>query len=85
MASLAVSEKVKIKPSRRQHKENERDCRTTVQQLVFSVPQIVLKITSYKRKEQVKKTQRKTVSFEDQDQKGKELEENLGQENLSGE
>ena len=32
MASLTVSEKVKIMPSRRQHKENERDCRTIVQQ-----------------------------------------------------
>ena len=27
MASLTISEKVRIKPSRRQHKENERDCR----------------------------------------------------------
>ena len=41
--------------------------------------------TSYKRKEQVKGTQRKTVTFEDQDQKGEDLEQNLGQENLSGE
>ena len=31
MALLTVSEKVRIKPSRRQHKENERDCRTIVQ------------------------------------------------------
>ena len=31
MASLAISEKVKIMPSRRQHKEIERDCRTIVQ------------------------------------------------------
>ena len=31
MASLKVSEKVKIMPSRRQRKENERDCRTIVQ------------------------------------------------------
>ena len=38
MASLTVCEKVKIMPSRRQHKENERDCRTTVQQLVSSIP-----------------------------------------------
>ena len=30
VASLTVSEKVKIMPSRRQHKENERDCRTIV-------------------------------------------------------
>ena len=36
VASLTVSEKVKIMPSRRQHKENERDCRTIVQQLVSS-------------------------------------------------
>ena len=38
VASLTVSEKVKIMPSRRQHKENERDCRTIVQQLVSSKP-----------------------------------------------
>ena len=37
MASVTVSEKVKIMPSRRQHKENERDCRTIVQQLVSSI------------------------------------------------
>ena len=30
VASLTVSEKVKIMPSRRQHEENERDCRTIV-------------------------------------------------------
>ena len=41
--------------------------------------------TSYKRKEQVKDTQRKTVTFEDQDQKGQKVEQNLGQESLSGE
>ena len=34
MTSLAVSEKVRIKPMRRQRKEIERDCRTKVQQLV---------------------------------------------------
>ena len=38
MASLTVSEKVKIMPSIRQHKDNERDCRTIVQQLVSSRP-----------------------------------------------
>ena len=37
-ASLTVREKVKIMPSRRQHEENERDCRTIVQQLVSSIP-----------------------------------------------
>ena len=42
MASLAVREKVKVMPSRRQHKENERDFKTVVQQLVFSIPQSVL-------------------------------------------
>ena len=40
--------------------------------------------TSYKRKVQVKGTQRKTVTFEDQDQKVEEVEQNLGQESLSG-
>ena len=83
-ASLTVSEKKKIMPSGRQQ-ENERDCRTIVQQLVSSIPQNVLTSTSYKRKEQVKGTQRKTVTFQDQDQKGEEVEQNLGQENLSGE
>ena len=38
VASLTVSEKVKIMPSRRQHEKNERDCRTIVQQLVSSIP-----------------------------------------------
>ena len=38
VASMTFSEKVKIMPSRRQHKENERDCRTIVQQLVSSIP-----------------------------------------------
>ena len=85
MASLTVGEKIKIKPSRHQHKKNERDCRTIVQQLVSSIPQSVLTSTSYKRKEQVKETQRKTVTFVDQDQKGEEVEQNLGQKSLSGE
>ena len=52
VASLTVSEKVKIKPSRRQHEENERDCRTIVQQLVSSIPHEILTSTSYGRKEQ---------------------------------
>ena len=85
MASLTVSEKVKIRPSRGQHKEDERDCRTRVQQIKFSIPQKVLTSTSYKQKEQVKGRERKTVFFEDQDQKGEEVEQNLGQESLSGE
>ena len=55
VASLTVSEKVKIMPSRRQHKENERDCRTIVQQLVSSIPHEVLTSTSYRRKEQMRK------------------------------
>ena len=33
----------------------------------------------------MKGTQRKTVNFEDQDQKSKEVEKNLEQEKLSGE
>ena len=85
ISSLTFSEKIKIKPSRCHHKENERDCRTIVQQLVSSIPQNVLTSTSYKRKEKVKGTQRKTVTFEDQDQKGEDVEQNLGQESLSGE
>ena len=85
MASVTVSEKVNIKPSRRQHKENERNCRTIVHQLVYSIPKNVLTSTSSKRKEQVKGTQKKTVTFEDQGQKGEEDEQNLGQESLSGE
>ena len=85
MASLTVSEKVKIRPSRRQHKENESDCRTIVQQLVSSIPQNVLTSTSSKRKEQGNGTQKKTVTFENQNQRGEEVEQNLGQENLSGE
>ena len=78
MALLTDSEKLKITPSRRQHKEIERDCRTIVQQLASSIPQNVLTSTSYKRKEQVKGTQSKTVTFEDQDQKGEEVEQILG-------
>ena len=41
-----VTRDVKIMPSRRQHKEIERDCRTIVQQLVSSIPQNVLTSTS---------------------------------------
>ena len=81
MESLTVSEKEKIMPSRRQHKKNERDCSTIIssyQQLVSSIPQNVLKSTSYKRKDQVKGTQKKTVTFKDQDQWGEEVEQNLG-------
>ena len=50
VASLTVSEKVMFMPSRRQHKENGRDCRTIVQQLVSSIPHEILTSTSYKQK-----------------------------------
>ena len=50
MASLTVSEKIRIKPSRNQHQENERDCRTVAQQLVSSIHQSVLLKTSYENK-----------------------------------
>ena len=89
--SLTVREKVKIMPSRRQHEENERDCRTTVQQLVSSIPHEVLTSTFYGRKEQGSNTRRKTVTSEDQDKKGEKVERNLvqdqhpGQGSLSGE
>ena len=82
MASLKVSEKVRIKPSRRQHKENERDCRTVVQQLVSSNPQSVLMKTSYKGNEQEIGTRRNPVTFGDPDQKWEEVEQNPEQETL---
>ena len=85
MASLTTSEKVKIRPSRRQHKENEKDCRTIVQQLVSSKPHDVLTSTSYSCKEQGNDTQKKTVTFEDQDKEGERVERNLLQDCLSGE
>ena len=81
VASLTVSEKVKIMPSRRQHEENERDCRTIVQQLVSSIPQETLTSTSYGEKEQGSSKRKKTVTFVDQDKEG----ENLLQDYLSGE
>ena len=38
IASLTVSEKKKDNAIKNQHKENERDCRTIVQQLVSWIP-----------------------------------------------
>ena len=86
VASLTVSEKVKIIPSRRQNKENERDYRTIVQQLVSQIPREVLTSTSYRRREQGNDTQKmKTVTFVDQDKEGEKVERNLVQDCLSGE
>ena len=85
MASLTVSDKVKIMPSIRQHKDNERDCRSIVQQLVSSIPQEVLVSTSYGRKEQGNDTRTKTITFEDQDGEGEKVERKLEQDCLSGE
>ena len=85
VASLTVSEKVKIMPSRRQHEENERDCRTIVQQLVSSIPHEILTSTSYGQKEQESSTRRKTVTFVDQDEEGEKVEQNLLQDCMSGE
>ena len=84
MASLTFSEKVKIMPSIRQHKDNERDCRSIVQQLVSSIPQEVLVSTSYGRKEQGNDTRTKTVTFEDQYGEGEKVERELEQDYLSG-
>ena len=70
VASLTIREKVKIMPSRRQHEQNERDCRTIVQQLVSSIPHEVLTSTSYGGKEQGSRTRRKIVTFVDQDKEG---------------
>ena len=84
VASLTVSEKVKMMPSRRQHKKNERDCSTIIQQLVSSIPHEVLTSTSYGRKEQGNDTQKKkTVTFVDQDKEGEKVERNLVQNCLS--
>ena len=80
VASLTVSEKVKIMPSRRQHEENERDCRTIVQQLVSSIPQEILTSTSYGQREQGSSKRKKTVTFVDQDKEGKKVEQNLLQD-----
>ena len=85
VASLTIREKVKIMPSRRQHEQNERDCRTIVQQLVSSIPHEVLTSTSYGRKEQGSSTRRKIVTFVDQDKEGGKVEQNLLQDCLSGE
>ena len=85
VASLTVREKVKIMPSRLQHEGNERDCRTIVQQLVFSIPHEVLTSTSYRGKEQGSNTRRKTVTFVDQDKEGEKVERDLDQDCLSRE
>ena len=86
VASLTVSGKVKIMPSRREHKENERDCRPIVQQLVPSIPHEVLTSTSYRPKKQGNdKQNKKTVTFVDQDKEGEKVERNLVQDSLSGE
>ena len=84
VASLTISEKVKIMPSRRQHEENERDCRTIVQQLVSSIPHEILTSTSYGQKEQGSSKRKKTVTFVDQDKEGEKVEQNLLQDYLSG-
>ena len=85
MASLIVREKVRIKPSIRQHKDNERDCRSIVQQLVSTIPQEVLVSTSYGRKKQDNDTREKTVTFKDQDGEGEKVLREQGQDYLSGE
>ena len=85
VASLTVSEKVKIMPSRRQHEENGRDCRTIVQQLVSSIPQEILTSTFYGQKEHRSSKRKKTVTFVDQDKEGEKVEQNLLQDYLSGE
>ena len=56
-----VSEKLRIKPSKRQHTETERDCMKVVQQLVYSIPQSNKRKNSFK--EQEISTQKKVVSF----------------------
>ena len=70
IASLTVSEKVKIMSSRRQLKENERDIRTIIQQLISSITHEVLTSNSYKPKDHGNDSQKKTVTFEDQQKEG---------------
>ena len=74
VASLTDREKVKIMPSRRQHAETERDCRTIVQQLVSSIPHEILTSTSYGQNEQGSSKRKKTVTFLYQDKEGEKLE-----------
>ena len=85
MTSLTVSEKVKIMLSIRQHKDNERDCRTIVQQLVSPISQEDLTSTSYNRKEQGNDIQKKTVTYDDLQKEGEEVIRSLEQGNLSRE
>ena len=56
-----VSVKVRIKPSRHQQTEIERDCMTVVQQLVYSIPQSNKMRDSFK--EQEIGNQKKVVNF----------------------
>ena len=83
MASLKVSEKVKIKPSRRQHKKNERDCRISATSILDTPKRFDEYIIQTKRTGE--RDTKETITFEDHDQKGEEVEQNLGQESLSGE
>ena len=85
MASLTVSEKVKIMPSIRQHKDNERDCRSIAQQIVSSIPHEVLTSTSYGRKDQGNDTRKKTVTSEGQDSDSEKVEQKMVQDCFSGE
>ena len=86
IALLTVSEKLRIKPSRRQNKENERGSRTVVQQPVSSIPQSFLMRILFRKKKQEVGNRKKTVNLEAPDQGLIEAEsKNSKQENLSGE
>ena len=85
VASLTVSEKVKIIPSRRQHEENERDCRTIVQQRVSSIPPRGFNkycLQTGRTGEQQAKENRHLCG---PDKEGEVVEQNLLQDYLSGE
>ena len=87
MVSLTVSEKTRIKPSRRQHRKIENGCRTVVQQLVPSIPQRLNEdIVQEKGTGDEIGTRKKTVTFE-ADSQGliDVVSKNSEQENLSGE
>ena len=80
MVLLMISEKLQMKPSRRQHKKNEKDYRPVVQQLVSPIPQSVFMGTSNKTREQEVRTQKKTVTFEAPDHELIEVESENSEE-----
>ena len=80
MASLTISEKLKIMLSRRQHKENERDCGTIVQQIVSSLPPRGFKQYFIQTERTGERLTKETVTSEEQQKEGEEVDRNLSGE-----